>query len=209
MGAEGSDRRVFWPVVICVLSESCIIVDVNGMTAVFDDNPFPGGQNGYGDIFNEMNSILGLPIVPYPDYIRFFDDDSTVWVKLIRQSSEEFERYVLEAAKRICMSKKEWEYFYDPWFAEMLFDTKYQKNWDKYYLIEGDGKVWRGNEINYFGIGMMEASRGSGKGLSLVYSWKIAHGHWVSEGTKYWYNKGYGMYEEYSKRLDPCTCEEK
>ena len=31
----------------------------------------------------------------------------------------------------------------------------------------------------------------------------------ASEGTKYWYNKGYDMYDELIKRIDLCTCKEK
>lgn len=65
-----------------------------------------------------------------------------------------------------------------------------------------------GNEINYFGIGMIEAARGANKGLSLVYAWKWMHGHRVSEGTKYWYDKGYDMYQRYEKKINQCTCEE-
>ena len=80
----------------------------------------------------------------------------------------------------------------------------------QYYLIAGQSRIWADNEVNYIGIGMYEAWIGDSiiSAHAIVYAWKALRWHTLpTEGTFYWLDVGYGLFDDFYSGLDPCTCE--
>ena len=177
-----------------VLNQTTRYIDEIGLTVVVDANSFPGAKQ----------TLKG-------QWVRAFDDGITnLTIRLIRQSRQDFDKIVMKAVKAICYKKMEDEYWFEKLLGEQHFDTSFQSKWDRYVLVEGEKDVYRGNELNYVGIGLYDAARGAPRSSLLIYIWKrIKYNEKPSKGALYWYYKGYDMLKEKLELLDPCTCEEK
>jgi len=83
--------------------------------------------------------------------------------------------------------------------SEMYFDTDFWTGFlnEEYWTYEG--KTYRGNEVNYLGIGMYEAMLGNTKeeALTLVNKWKAFwYGEKANEAVLFWTRKGHDLYNE-------------
>lgn len=171
-----SDENKYLFVVNCPI----VSADYIGLTCVVDDEKFPGAT------WCQECKL----------WVRKFNDNRDVQLRLVRESRDEHNKKIKAAkddiAKLITMQRAWLAGILDRIEQECSFDTKYQKEWNKYFWIDGEDEVYRGNEINYIGIGMFEKANNIGPREWVVYSWKILnYKELPSAGTLYWYNKGF------------------
>ena len=79
---------------------------------------------------------------------------------------------------------------------QATFDTEF---WDGYkvdYYWTYNGKTYRGDDINYIGIGMYDASKGNSLNWSKfkTYLWKSQYGDHPNEDVLKWLEYGYNQY---------------
>jgi len=80
------------------------------------------------------------------------------------------------------------------------FDTSFWDNFDQQTNWCYDNKLYKGNEVNYLGIGMYEAYKGRNDPTPIVYLWKGYHYFGTpSEGALYWAQKGQRYYEYFKQ----------
>ena len=169
--------------------------DAFGETDVTSDAPFPGAY--------QVGNKWWL----------YVDDGQNGTVTLIRKDLSYLIEQMEIAAKRLCRyARDEGKRSRD---HEGYFDTDFfagEGVQHQYYLIEGQSRIWADNEVNYIGIGMYEAWIGDNiiSAHAIVYAYKAFKWHTLpTEGTFYWLDIGYRLFDSFYSGLDPCTCEYK
>jgi hypothetical protein len=85
------------------------------------------------------------------------------------------------------------------------FDTGFWDGYDEQRNWQYDGKIYRGNDVNYLGIGMYEAHKGVSDPTRIVKAWKAYHYFSKpSDEALYWTEKGYKYYK-YFQSQDKCS----
>ena len=176
-----------------VNNRTSFAVDALGLTDVVSDQEFPGAH--------QVGNKWWL----------YVDDGQNGTVTLIRKDASYLNEQMRIAAKRLCRyARDDGKRSRD---HEGSFDTEFfmgEGVQHQYYLIAGQSRIWADNEVNYIGIGMYEAWIGDSiiSAHAIVYAWKALRWHTLpTEGTFYWLDVGYGLFDDFYSGLDPCTCE--